>query len=202
VQTTLQPWSASIYHSILQQGLQPSLTFTKVPEALFLLKSSEVPSGPGSAGLVSGSNPGSAKGFSRNLADCTVSFEEARGAVAAGMLTVGYVSGTDGQLYLNPPESSRLSPRDTLVALTTQDKVAAAGGWLHVQMEGMERWGGKMGPGAFVATAGWLCFGEGVGGASWSVVWRQLLQSKIRWCWYRLHDSLLPREGLRVQQCV
>jgi hypothetical protein len=56
-----------------------------------------------------------------------VSFEEARTAVAADMLTVGFVSGADGQLYLNPPESSRMSRGDSLVALTTQDKVAASG---------------------------------------------------------------------------
>lgn len=43
------------------------------------------------------------------------------------MLTVGFVSGADGQLFLNPPEGSRVSLGDTLVALTTHDKVAASG---------------------------------------------------------------------------
>lgn len=82
----------------------------QVPETLFLLK--------------------------LELADRTVSFEEARTAVASDMLTVGYVSGTDGQLFLNPPESSRLSPGDMLVALTTQDKVAASGRLQSAQRPG------------------------------------------------------------------
>lgn len=123
VQTTLQPWSASIYHSILQQGLQPSLTFTQVPGTLFLLSSSSP-----------GSNPADSPGFNPRpsllnpeLGDRTVSFEDARVAVAGDMLTIGYVSRADGQLYLNPPETARVSPGDVLVALTTQDKVATSG---------------------------------------------------------------------------
>lgn len=136
VQTTLQPWSASIYHSILQQGLQPSLTFTKVPKTLFDLKSREAAmlGGPKPASyeqqgnLVTNQadNSSSLQHFS-DLADCTVSFEEARVAVAADLLTLGYISKSDRQLYLNPQESSRLSPGDLLVALTTHDKVANSG---------------------------------------------------------------------------
>jgi hypothetical protein len=135
VQTTLQPWSASIYHSILQQGLQPSLTFSKVPETLFVLKSSETASAASldplqansAAGSFGGKPPGGRFTAVDQLADCTVSFEDARVAVAANMLTLGYVSRADGQLYLNPTDSSRLSQGDILVALTTQDKVANSG---------------------------------------------------------------------------
>jgi hypothetical protein len=141
VQTTLQPWRASIYHSILQQGLQPSLTFTQVPQTLFVLKSGKAsilqsPRAASSASLsVLQANP-LGRGFGGKLArlshtpdwdDCTVSFEEARVAVSGHMLTIGYISKVDGQLYLNPPESNRLSQGDVLVALTTQDKVATSG---------------------------------------------------------------------------
>lgn len=137
VQTTLQPWSATIYHNILQQGVQPSLAFTKVPETLFLLKSNEAGAlGSPTAGRDSSSALLSANGirqdhFATVSDDCTVSFEEARVAVSSTMLTIGYVSRSDGQLHLNPSESSRLTPGDMLVALTTRDEVAASGGSLH-----------------------------------------------------------------------
>jgi hypothetical protein len=114
VQTTLQPWSAAVYHSILQQGCQPSMAFVPVPQALFALKAgAEVLEG----GL-------------QHVPDChcNISFEEARVAVQAELLSIGYVSGASGQLHLNPEEGSRLSPGDILVALTTQANVAKAGG--------------------------------------------------------------------------
>lgn len=129
VQTTLQPWSATIYHNILQQGVQPSLAFTKVPETLFLLKSSETGTlGSPTAGRNSSNANGTRQDYLAMFSDdCTVSFEEARVAVSSTMLTIGYVSRSDGQLHLNPSESSRLTPGDMLVALTTRDEVAASG---------------------------------------------------------------------------
>lgn len=134
MQTTLQPWSATIYHKILQQGLQPSLAFVKVPDTLFTLKSTEAglssptaAAAAGSGGSSHGSGPAAAAAV-YGFVDCTVSFEEARVAVAADLLTIGYVSRMSGQLHLNPSESSRLNPGDILVALTTQVNVAKDGG--------------------------------------------------------------------------
>lgn len=117
----------------------------QVPDTLFLLKSDAVVGSLGSPTAAAARQPGNSSsncsGFGGKpsshktsllpsellMRDCTVSFEDARVAVASDMLTIGYVCRGDGQLYLNPPESSRLSQGDVLVALTTQDKVANSG---------------------------------------------------------------------------
>lgn len=138
-QTTVQPYSATLYGYILQEAQQPNLAFVQVPPALFVLNdrasgarqartasagAKAVSAAAGSAGH----GKGAAKAAAAQCAErVSVTYEQARLGVQAELLTIGYVSHSDGRLHLNPPESSCLLPGDTLVGLTAQAGTRTAG---------------------------------------------------------------------------
>jgi hypothetical protein len=110
VQTTLQPWSATIYHSILQYGLQPSITFLELPASLCRnAGGSEFPASADSYGF---------GGYGGRAAEISASttYEAVRVHFAAELLMLGFIR--KQQLTLNPHESTRLVPGDVLVALS------------------------------------------------------------------------------------
>jgi hypothetical protein len=134
VQTTLQPWSATIYHSILHYGLQPSITFLELPASLcrnavssFPANSGGDPSFPASADSYGfGSYGGRA---AENAASTT--YEAVRVHFAAELLMLGFIR--KQQLTLNPHEGSRLVPGDVLVALSKRaDGKLCNDGYMYV----------------------------------------------------------------------
>lgn len=124
VQTTLQPWSATIYHNILQYGLQPSITFVELPTALCTRTSDPAPHNrhngntskidilPSSARQAQ-SRYSSKKG---GIESSYATYEDVRVHFGTQMLLLGFIR--KRQLVLNPPEGSVLVAGDMLVGLT------------------------------------------------------------------------------------
>jgi hypothetical protein len=119
VQTTLQPWSATIYHSILHYGLQPSITFLELPASLCRNAAGSFPaSSGGDPNFPARANSYGFGSYGGRAAENAVSttYEAVRVHFAAELLLLGFIR--KQQLTLNPHEGSRLVPGDVLVALS------------------------------------------------------------------------------------
>jgi hypothetical protein len=119
VQTTLQPWSATIYHSILHYGLQPSITFLELPAGLCRNAAGSFPaSSGGDPNFPASANSYGFGSYGGRAAENAVSttYEAVRVHFAAELLLLGFIR--KQQLTLNPHEGSRLVPGDVLVALS------------------------------------------------------------------------------------
>jgi hypothetical protein len=119
VQTTLQPWSATIYHSILHYGLQPSITFLELPASLCRDAVGAFPaSGGGGSNFPASADSYGFGSYGGRAAEITASttYEAVRVHFAAELLLLGFIRRQ--QLTLNPHEGSRLVPGDMLVALS------------------------------------------------------------------------------------
>lgn len=119
VQTTLQPWSATIYHHILQYGLQPSITFVPLPEELCkatAIQQYSSSGGGGSTAVQSDSYGLGGYGVRAAQKSATTTYEAVRVHFGSELLLLGFIRSK--QLVLNPAEGTLLVPGDVLVALS------------------------------------------------------------------------------------
>jgi hypothetical protein len=115
IQTAIQPWSATVYNHILQQGLQPALTFMPLPDALCGGGRSTI--GTSSIGTGSDALSGTESVSSSFTDAASALFGDIRVHYEARMVLIGYINSRTKKLFLNPQDSSRLHAGDMLVAL-------------------------------------------------------------------------------------
>ncbi|WIA35393.1 hypothetical protein OEZ86_003839 [Tetradesmus obliquus] len=111
VQTAIQPWTATVFHHILQHGLQPHLAFTPLPDALFSTAAR-------TAARSQTSQSAEAATRAATQQEGTVAYRDAAAQCGVDAVVLGFFSSSRQQLQLNPPDSSRLEPGDALVVLT------------------------------------------------------------------------------------